>query len=128
MKKFAAILLLTIYSLTTLGIGVRQFYCCGKLKSTNITLLQDVKEKCGNSGAMQGCCKTTFKSLKIKDSHLSTAKLVTFSKTFTEFHLLQPSFEINALAHKPIVLANANHTPPPGTGVPLYILHCIYRI
>jgi hypothetical protein len=129
MKKFAAIFLFTIYSLTTLGIGVRQFYCCGKLKSTNITLVQEAKEKCSNSDAMKGCCKTTFKSLKVKDSHIATDGITTLVKHFTDIHLVTPLLDVKAPANQPIVVANASNAPPPRLhGVSIYILNCTYRI
>jgi ribosome-associated translation inhibitor RaiA len=128
MKKIAAIFLLTIYSLTTLGVGIRQFYCCGKLKSTNITLVQETKEKCSNSDAMKGCCKTKFKSLKVKDNHIAGNCAVHFIKQFTDLNLPTTEFEIKVALNKPAVVANASHAPPLHRGVPIYILNCTYRI
>ena len=129
MKKISAILLFSIYSLTTLGIGVRQFYCCGKLKSTNITLVQEAKEKCSNSNAMKGCCKTQFKSVKVKDNHIATDGSITFVKHFTELHIATPLFDIKAPANQPVVVANASNAPPTKLhGISIYILNCTYRI
>ena len=129
MKKIAAILLITIYSLSVLGIGVRQFYCCGKLKSTNLTFIQEVKEKCGKSDAMKGCCKTKFHSLKIKDSHVAADGITGFVKHFSELYVVTPSFEVKTIANEPVVVANTSHAPPPKLhGVPIYILNCTYRI
>ena len=128
MKKIALIFLISIYTLSVLGIGIRQFYCCGKLKSTSITLILEVKEKCGKSDAMKGCCKTKFKNFKIKDSHVAADEIAGFVKHFTELHLSIPSFEIKALANEPIVVANTSHAPPERHAVPIYILHCAYRI
>lgn len=128
MKKIALILLISVYTLSTFGIGVRQFYCCGKLKSTDITFVQqDVKEKCGK-GSMSGCCKTKFKSLKVKDSHVAADAINTPVKHFTDLHLYTPSFEIAALANEPMTVANTSHAPPLHHGVAVYILHCTYRI
>ena len=129
MKKVSAILLLTVYALTTLGIGIRQFYCCGKLKSTSLTLVQEFKEKCKNSDGMKGCCKTQFKSLKVKDSHINADGITVLVKHFTELHLATPLFEVKAPANEPVVVANASNAPPPKLhGVPIYILNCTYRI
>lgn len=128
MKKIAAIFLLTVYSLTTLGIGIRQFYCCGKLKSTNITLIQETKEKCSNSDAMKGCCKTKFKSLKVKNSHIAGNSAVHFIKHFTDLDVPTPRFQIHFTLTEPVVVANASHAPPPKQDIPIYILNCIYRI
>lgn len=129
MKKVSAILLFTIYSLTTLGIGIRQFYCCGKLKSTSITLVQDAKEKCTNSNAMKGCCKTQFKSVKAKDSHVAADAITVLVKHFTDWHTTTPSYEINVSVYEPLVVANTSNAPPPKLhGVATYILNCTYRI
>jgi hypothetical protein len=127
MKKIAAIFLLTIYSLTTMGIGIRQFYCCGKLRSTNITLLQESKEKCSNTDAMKGCCKTKFKSLKVKGDHVTGNSAVHFIKYFTDLDIPSHLFEINVVINEPMVVADTSHAPP-GKNIPLYIFHCDYRI
>jgi len=127
MKKAAVIFLLTIYSLTTLGIGIRQFYCCGKLKSTNITLIQETKEKCSNSDAMKGCCKTKFKSLKVKNNHITANSTVHFTKHFTDLDIPTPKFEIKAFVNEAVAVTNTSHAPP-GKNIPLYIFYCTYRI
>ena len=129
MKKIALVLMIFVYSLSTSGIGLRQFYCCGKLKSTDITFVQrELKEKCSKS-SMSGCCKTTFKSLKVKDSHVASAYTVNSPvKHFTGIQSFLPSFEMAALAHEPMYVANASHAPPFGYGVAIYTLYCTYRI
>ena len=128
MKKIAAIFLLTIYSLTTLGVGIRQFYCCGKLKSTNITLVQETKEKCNNSDGMKGCCKTKFKSLKVNNNHVAGNGTVHLIKHFTELEIPTPEFEIKVAVNEAVVVANASHAPPLHQCIPIYILNCTYRI
>jgi len=127
MKKITVIFLLTIYSLTTLGIGIRQFYCCGKLKSTNITLIQETKEKCNNSDAMKGCCKTKFKSLKVNNNHITANNTVHLVKHFTDLDIPAHEFEIKACINEPMAVSNTSHAPP-GKNVPLYIFLCTYRI
>ncbi len=128
MKKISLILLIIIYSLSTLGIGVKQFYCCGKLKSTDISfVVKDTKDKCGK-GSIGGCCKTKFKSLKVKDSHVAADGITTPLKYFTDLHLLTPSVEMPQWTSKPLDIANATHAPPVHYGVPIYILNCVYRI
>jgi hypothetical protein len=127
MKKVALILLICIYSMSTFGIGIRQFYCCGRLKSTNITFLQqELKEKCGKGGTTDGCCQAKYKSLKVKDSHIAADGVITPSKYFTDLYSYTPSFEVLTLANQPKVVANAIHAPPSTPGI--YIFHCTYRI
>ncbi|MGC4099939.1 HYC_CC_PP family protein [Ferruginibacter sp.] len=128
MKKIAAILFLSVYALSVLGIGVKQFYCCGKLKSTSLTLVQEAKEKCSNSAAMKGCCKTKFKTLKLKDSHVNTdAGSVAFTKHFSELDIPVTAFSFTVPVTETVVLANTSHAPPDRT-VPVYIMNCVYRI
>lgn len=128
MKKISLILLITIYSLYTLGIGVKQFYCCGKLTSTDINIVQkDTKDKCGK-GSMKGCCKVKFQSLKVQDSHVAADGITTPVKHFTDFHLFTPYFQVSMLAIKPLDIANPTHAPPLHHGVAIYILQCVYRI
>lgn len=129
MKKIALILLICIYTLSSFGIGVRQFYCCGKLKSTDIIYVQqESKEKCGKGIAMGGCCQTKFKSLKVKDSHVAADAINTPVKHFTDLFLYTPSFEVAALTNQPMGVTNTSHAPPLHHGVAIYILHCTYRI
>jgi len=128
MKKISLILLITIYSLYTLGIGVKQFYCCGKLTSTDINIVQkDTKDKCGK-GSMKGCRKVKFQSLKVQDSHVAGDGITTPVKHFTDFHLFTPYFQVSMLAIKPLEIANPTHAPPLHHGVAIYILQCVYRI
>jgi hypothetical protein len=129
MKKIALILLICIYSLSVFGIGIKQFYCCGKLKSADIVFAeQEVKEKCGKGDEKSGCCKTEYKSLKVKDSHIAAGDISTPVKHFTDLHLFAPSFEVRALANQPLVVANTSHAPPLHHGIPVYLFYCVYRI
>ena len=129
MKKIVLTLLICTYTLSSFGIGVRQFYCCGKLKSTDISFVQqESKEKCGKGDVMGGCCQTKFKSLKVKDSHVAADAINTPVKHFTDLHLFTHSFEVMALANEPTAVTNTSHAPPLHHGVAIYILHCIYRI
>ena len=128
MKKFAIILLVSIYSLSTLGMSIRQFYCCGKLKSTDITFTEVSKQKCSKGNSMTGCCKFSFTSLKVKDSHVAADGITTPAKYFIDLHLFIPTFEAGILANKSMDIANASHAPPLHYVVPIHILNCVYRI
>ncbi len=128
MKKAALILLISIYSLCTLGIGIKQFYCCGKLKSTSISFVQYDNEKCSKGNEKKGCCQTKFQSLTIKDSHFAADAVITPVKSFTELHLLTPLFNPASFTNNPAIVANTSHPPPLHQSVPVYILHCVYRL
>jgi hypothetical protein len=129
MKKIALIFLICLYSLSTFGIGIKQFYCCGKLKSTDITFIQqESKGKCGKGDEKSGCCQTRYKSLKVKDSHIVAGDISMPVKHFTDLHLFTPSFITMALVNQPMAITNTSHDPPLHQGISIYILHCVYRI
>lgn len=128
MKKIALLLLINIYALSAFGIGIKQFYCCGKLQSTSISFVQNPTEKCDNGGEKSGCCKTKFQSLKVKDSHIAADAINNQVKHFSEVINFTPSFENQKLLLQQTVVNNRSHAPPLIHGTPLYILHCLYRI
>lgn len=128
MKKVALILLICVYGLSSFGVGIRQFYCCGKLKSTTISLVQKAKGKCGTGDEKCGCCQTKFKSLKVQDSHIAADDITTSVKHFTDLNLITPSFEIMTLATKSMNVANTSHAPPIHHGISAYIFNCNFRI
>lgn len=128
LKKIALILLICVYALSGFGVGIKQFYCCGKLKSTSISLIKDAKEKCAKGDKKSGCCKIEFKNLKVKDTHIAADDISYPVKHFTDLHLFMPSFEVMILANEPMDIANASHAPPAYHSIPVYILNCNFRI
>jgi len=128
MKKIALILLICIYALSSFGVGIKQFYCCGKLKSTSISFAEDSKIKCAKGDKKSECCKTKFNSLKVKDTHIAADDISNPVKHFTDVHLFTLSFEVVALANGPMGIANTSHAPPAHYGIPVYILNCNFRI
>ncbi len=135
MKKIATILLLLIYTSTSFGLGIKQFYCCGKLKTTSISFVQTSKddcnksesENCNDGNELKKCCKTEFHSFKVKDAHKSAEEIFLSFKYVTE----QPDYQLPVL---PVIteqtLLNNYYTnaPPKLHGVAAYIFHCIYLI
>lgn len=134
MKKFAAIILFCVYSLASLGIGVEQFYCCGKLKSTVATLLHTSTQSESNcppamAASMKNCCKTHIITLQVKDSHIASDAKFSFAK----FQVESVPAQFFALPEAQIVpsataLCFYAKAPPPLDKTPLYIQHCVYRI
>lgn len=126
-RKFAVILLLTVYAFSYFGIGIKQFYCCGKLKSTTISFIEQNKKTCVNGGESEGCCKTKYQVVKVRDSHILGEFISNPAKIFADIHLITPTIEITALAVESKSIANAIHAPPK-RDVPIYIFNCVYRI
>jgi len=128
MKKIAVILMTCIYALSSFGIGIKQFYCCGILKSTNISFVQNSNVKCGMGDETGGCCKTKFKSFQVKDSHIVAGDIGNPIKQFTESQVSTTAFEVLDLTNGPIDVANPGHAPPGLAKTPVYLLNCNFRI
>jgi hypothetical protein len=126
MKKVGLILLLNIYALASFGIGIRQFYCCGKLKSTDISFARADLKKCSNGDESDGCCKTKYQTFKVNDSHVPGT--ITTIPAFADSKLFITPFDISLPVSESNDIANASHAPPLYHITPIYILNCVYRI
>jgi hypothetical protein len=127
MKKTALILLICIYSLATMGFSLQKFYCCGKLKSTTISLTQNT-EKSGKGNEKSGCCDNKYQFFKVKDKHITADGVSSPVKHFVDLHLYTPSFQNISFASQKLVIAYRSNAPPLHTGVPIYIYKCVFRI
>ena len=70
MKKFTAILLLTIYGLTSVGATIDLHYCSGKL--SKVTLVTEPKKTdcCSEKEMPKDCCKDKLVRLKQTNDQL----------------------------------------------------------
>ena len=127
MKKITLILLICMYTISSVGVGISQFYCCGKLKTTSLSFIQAGSNKCNQKG-MEGCCKTTFKSLQVKDSHVAASAITTQVKTFSDVLINYSSFSVVEVYVPHMKVAFADTAPPLHFNVPFYTLHCAYLI
>lgn len=128
MKRVTAISLLLLYSLTLVGLGVKQFYCCGKLMEVSLGLADATEHACKKDLEKKNCCETAFKTLKVEDSHFS-AEGVNIPATFffTLVGIQVPSWSIEPLIERPYHIHYGNG-PPLYSHIPTYMLNCIYRI
>lgn len=127
MKQVSLILLLTIYSLSIFGVSLKEFYCCGKLKSVSFAIADDSKDKCGKGDSKDGCCKTKYHFFKVKDKHLTSGELATPIKHYTDVVSFNPAYQ-SILLPQPVEIINGSHAPPLHTGVPIYISNCVFRV
>lgn len=74
------------------------------------------------------CCKTQFKYVKVKDSHVASDYINSPAKTFTDLCFTVPSFISIAFIPQLKVVAYPANAPPLHNGIPLYIFDCVYRI
>lgn len=130
MKKALAILLMTSYMLCACGISFAFHHCRGELKYVNVH--SDKKKPCCKGKKMpKGCCKTVKVTYKKTDDK---------SQSFVKFipKILEP---VQAIQDYPVVALIENTyywratsdfrlRPPPlrTAGLPLYIIHSVYRI
>lgn len=125
-KKFLAISLLMIYGLSSFGLTINFHYCCGKLKTVEIS---NVKTKsCGMEKKMAGkpCCGDKTIELKVKSDYNTQA-----SYTLSPLSpVILPVSYPDQIFHTPYSILNTKYLQPPslGSSPPLYILHCVYRI
>jgi hypothetical protein len=128
MKKIVLLLLLCIYTASTFGIGIREFYCCGKLASIHFSFIQEAKEKnAKGENDATNCCKTTHKFFKVKDSHKAANLLSGISIPFIYLEQITPVFQAQVFSTARITAANATHGPP-GGALPLYLSNRVFRI
>jgi hypothetical protein len=128
MKKFALILLILIYSMSTFGVGLREFYCCGKLASVSITLVDTGKEKCKKGDSKDDCCKSKYQFLQVKDKHFASDHPTLPLKHSIELVSTTASIYAVTLISQEIDVINGSHAPPLIAGVPIYIANCVFRI
>lgn len=128
MKKLFAIFLTLVYSLATLGVGLKEFYCCGKLKSINVSIVQSEKEKCGKGGDTDGCCKTKVHFFKVKDKHVLAGYIFNIPKQLSELDLPNSLYKDIAVNRLQLNIANRSHAPPSQDNVPTFIFNCVFRI
>jgi hypothetical protein len=112
-----------------MGFSMKEFYCCGKLKSISLTIVDEGKAKCkhGDSNT-DGCCKNKFQYLKVKDNHVKAVKTILQSSFLsvldTQFPALQ-SVPFSSIKENTSYQSNA---PPLYNGVPVYLSNCVFRI
>ena len=94
MKNTALLLLISIYSLSTFGVNLKEFYCCGKLKSVTLTLHEFENRKCNKANDKSGCCKTKFQFYIVNDKHFAADILSTPVKHFTYLGSFAPDLQI----------------------------------
>ena len=128
MKRTSLILLILIYSASTFGVSLKKFYCCGKLESVTVVLNDTKEEKCGKGDSNDGCCKTTFQYLKVKDSQVPSAHIEVPLNFSTDLHILTSSLQSSPLIANEIDVINGSHAPPINSGTPIYISNCVFRI
>lgn len=128
MKKGYAILLLLFYSLATFGIGLKEHYCCGKLKSVTIGFVAIEKHKCSKDNQAPGCCKSIIQNIKVKDDQVTSTEIQVPAKASIELHNVLSLWQSLFFISPQFKAAESYHSPPSSSNVPINIYNCVYRI
>jgi hypothetical protein len=126
MKRTALLFLTAIYLLSSLGMSVDRFYCCGKLASVSYSI--GAAENGDKSAKKDNCCDHQKQSFRIKDSHFSAASISINHPA----PAIVPSFI--SLVNEPVVsilhtqIVYKGNAPPGHSDIPVYTLNCAYRI
>ncbi|MGY4386551.1 hypothetical protein ACVWYN_003606 [Pedobacter sp. UYP24] len=127
MKKITIILLTAVYLLSAIGVSASRFYCCGILKTTNLTIGADHEsEKTITKG--NDCCKTMKQSFKVKDNHFGADPFTIVVKFFPAIIEAKTSFILNKVTNAAAYTSFYSHAPPFVSLTPIYTLNCAYRI
>ena len=127
-KKLLIIFLLSIYALSSFGIGIKQFYCCGKLKSVSVVFDNFTKQGCDKGDGKDGCCKNKFQYFKVKDTHFASNEVTAPFIFHSDPHLPVGDIRIEFVALQNEIAVNNSHSPPRTITVPIYISNCVFRI
>ena len=128
MKKAVLISLIFIYSLATMGFTLKQFYCCGKLKSITISLTQNGEKKCGKGNEKNGCCDNKYQFFKVKDNHITADQVSSPVNHFIDLHFYTTPFHNSNFVSQKTAIAYRSNAPPLDKSIPIYIYNCVFRI
>ena len=130
MKRFLVTILAIFYLAVSSGATVHLHYCMGKLRSWSLSDKEDTN--CGSCGmhkaGHKGCCHDELKQLKFEKDQ----KITDPSSQFPTFSpLASPvTFDNGAVIYSSSIVINypIAHAPPRSGAVPVFVLHCNFRI
>ena len=128
MKKLVLILLTCVYSFATMGISMRQFYCCGTLKSVSLSILQESDQGCNKDAEESGCCKNKFQYFKVNDKHVASDGPGNVIKPFVELHTFLTVSRDRSIAFFQARVPHRSNAPPLYSSIPAYLYNCTFRI
>ena len=123
MKKVLLILLICVYAISTFGVSIKEFHCCGQLKSVGISYVT-VHLNNGN----RDCCETTHHFFKITTSHLVAKHVKKPVKPITDPILTLHPSGIALSIPQLFSYTSTTQSAPILYKAPIYTLHCVYRI
>ncbi|HTC00478.1 MAG TPA: hypothetical protein VK705_07330 [Ferruginibacter sp.] len=129
MKKFSLILLILVYTSSTFGMVVKEFYCCGKLRSVSLSFSTESKQKAEKKTIGTGCCKTKYFSSKVKDNHVQADAIAFDANHFVQLDTHLSSFKLICFVNPQVnVTSGINDPPLLHSNTPVYIFIRSIRI
>ena len=129
MKKGFTIILLLTYFQSVFGLGLKEIYCCGKLKAVTVEVTVHENQQCRKEHQHNKCCQTKYHYLKLKDNHLTaTGTQLTINPPIIALHIASSLWQQAICSYQSRSLLNSSHSPPIHNGVSIYTYNCVYRI
>lgn len=127
MKRLISFLILTIYSVTTFGVGLQFHYCGKKISSVQVVFTDEHNCKCGKGKMKPGCCKDEIKYFKVKSDHSKSS--ITSSFKFQWSLFLPKIFGFKSYTSFTEYVLSSLDKPPPDIGqAPIYKRNSIFLI
>ena len=116
MKNLLTILLLVLYTTSTIGATVHVHYCMGKLVGYSLRHSDvDACDKCGMKETKQkkGCCNEEHKQIKVKDEHnKANANEYVAKVFFAPSFITHTRYVVYSEVLSNTVVTNNYHPPP----------------
>ena len=128
MKKVTIILLLSIYTFSVVGYGVKGFYCCDNLTSVKFSFSENVHNHAVKSNDKSDCCKEKYQYFKLKDNYVPSHDTNSPLQFVVQIPAIFHSYEPVLFVSPKINLSNPSNAPPLYNGVSLFIANCTYLI
>lgn len=111
-----------------MGVSLKSFYCCGKLKSVSVSLSQDLPNNRTKADNSNDCCKTKYQVVKVRDTHVVADHVNSPVKNFIALDVFPTSFQTIHVPFQKDLIEDKNNAPPLIHGVSGYIFNCVFRI
>lgn len=127
-KKIFLSILIICYCISSYGVSINYFYCCGKLKTISLNQIPQKSTSCkANMG--KDCCKYEKKLIKLKIDQKDLKK-TQFNEVF--FDIDSHHFKFNFVQNSYCTCSKKKkqyfQLPPPFYSYNLLDFYCIYRI
>lgn len=112
-----------------MGFSLKEFYCCGKLKTVSLAIETSATEKCSKSDSTSDdCCQNKYQFFKVKDNHVSAAKTILQGSFVSILNTQFPALQDVSFSCIKENISYQSNAPPLHNGVPVYLSNCVFII